>query len=132
MSKITQPAKGKTIQETYEARLRSAGEHIALHASIFLPKEILETISANTLKEYALKIKAVITPEFSKKKVNIRVVPDQNGEWPTMPNFVTPPYIQLYEEGKEPTLAPVSQKDLDRMKPLVSDTSNQADDDLPF
>ena len=132
MSKVTNPYKGKTIQETYEAKLRNAGEHIALHASVFLPKEVLESISAPTLKEYALKVKAVITPELSKKKVNLKVVPDQNGEWPTISGFASPAYIQLYEKGAEPTLAPVSQKDYARMKPVVSDTSNMKDDDLPF
>ncbi len=115
-----------------------AAVHIAAHAKIFLTDAVLEKIpGSDDLKDYALKMKQVMTPEFSKKTVNIKLIWDWKGEFPSFPRKYQnkTPYIQEHIPGQAHTLE-YSKDELSKMKapsePDVSNGVGNMDDDLPF
>lgn len=96
---------GVLIETKEEATLRESKEnlrHIAKLLGIFLPPEKLESFPNLNYENFIDKAITTLTPILNTKKVNLKVIYDSDGVYTELGRF--PDYVELYQEGVEPTL----------------------------
>lgn len=101
--------------------------NIAKLMTIFLSKETVETFKASfkgdiVYDDFVTKAIVLLKPKLGTKKVNLKVIYDSDGVYPTLGNFPSgdSAYLEEHVEGQEPTLT-YSKYELDnRVKPKAS------------
>lgn len=92
---------GKTVQETFIDIEESTIGDFFTHAKIFVADDVLSNMEFMSVKDAALKIKALLDPLLASAKVNLVVVPDKTGIFSDVARYR---FIEKHVEGEKTKL----------------------------
>ena len=97
------PKDGETTADAIKREELSNLSHVVKIVHIFLGNEALAALSAENYQSLMGKLVSKLTPEvLSKKKVNLKLIYDSDGQWSVFGNF--PDYVEECIAGQEPKL----------------------------
>lgn len=92
----------ETKQQAIEREEVSNMAHIVKVLHIFLGEDQLGKVGGSSYEEFVDSAIKAATPKLGSKKVNLKLIYDQDGKYSVFGNF--PDYIEEYVPGQEPTL----------------------------
>lgn len=102
ITKIT-PKEGEDMKTALDRVTKQELGHIVKHMHIFLTPQEINSFSAPDFASFATKAAQMLTPKLKDAKVNLKLIYDAKGEFPTFEKVYTT-YIEKYVEGQEPTI----------------------------
>lgn len=96
------PQDGETQDDAILRESKENLRHIAKVLGIFLTPDKLESFPNLDYENFIDKAIATLTPILNTKQVNLKVIYDSDGVYTELGRF--PDYVELFQEGVEPTL----------------------------
>ncbi len=124
VSKIKEPRKGYTVQETLQLRTEEAGYHLVDLVTKMISEDAVENLTGSDLKELARSTKTLVMPVKDTAFLNLKVISTEDGKYADISNF--PGYLERFVEGQEPKLK-FSPKEIKNMTQSPSDSAEPVD-----
>lgn len=129
-SKIT-PLENESTQDALTRVTNESLAHIVKHMYIFCSPEEINTFVAADFPSFANKAKQLLASKLDSKRVNLKLIYDNNGQFSTF-SRMRPDYIEEYVEGQPVGLAYTKWEQANRTQYKVDDKVTSTDSSILY